>query len=116
MLTLCEAVEAVRDCLTGHSANVVDSFFERLLSFEFMVSANICRHVLAFTSFLTVALQAKDCDLYKAHRMAQRLVKVLGSERTSDKFHLLWQTITTITADLVPKRNYQGLPVLSDTR
>ena len=39
-----------------------------------------CRHVLAFTRPLTVALQAKECDIYKAYRMAQRLVTSLENE------------------------------------
>ena len=59
------------------------------------MSAIICRHVLAYTRSLTVALQAKDCDLYKAHRMAQRLLTSLESERTSDRFKELWQKIST---------------------
>ena len=98
---VCEAVEAVRDCSTGHSANDADSFLKRLLSFEFVVSAIICRHVLAFTRPLTVALQAQDCDLYKAHRMAQRLVKILGSKEQVINFiyggKLLQQSQLTLT-------------------
>ena len=69
------------------------------MSFEFFVAAVICRHVLAYTRPLTVALQANDCDLHKAHRMAQWLVKALNSERAADKFHGLWQRITEISAD-----------------
>ena len=59
--SVCEAVEAVRDRSTGQSASDADSYLKRLLSFEFLVSAIICRHVLAYTRTLTVALQAKDC-------------------------------------------------------
>ena len=87
---MCEAVEAVQNSSSGQGANDAESFLSRLLSFEFFVSAAICRHILGYTRPLTVALQAKDCDLYAAHRMAQRLVKALESERTSEKFHSLW--------------------------
>ncbi len=97
---VCEAVEAVRNSSAGQSASDADSFLKQLLSFEFFVAAVICRHVLAYTSTLTIALQAKDCDLYKAHRMAQRLVKALESERAVDKFHGLWQTNAQISGDL----------------
>ena len=97
---VCEAVEAVQNSSSGRSASDADSYLKRLLSFEFFVAAVICRHVLAYTRPLTVALQAKECNLYKAHRMAQRLVKALESERTADKFHALWQTITKISANL----------------
>ena len=97
---VCEAVEAVRNRSSGQSASDADSFLKRLLSCEFLVSAFICRHVLAYTRPLTVALQAKGCDLHKAHRMAQCLVKALDSERAADKFHSLWQTITKISSDL----------------
>ena len=57
------------------------------------MSAIICRHVLAFTKPLTVALQAKECDIYKAYKMAQRLVTVLEVERESNTFKELWQAI-----------------------
>lgn len=85
---------------SGQSASDTDSFLKQLLSFEFFVAAVICRHVLAYTRSLIVALQANDCDLHKAHRMAQRLVTALSSERAADKFHDLWQRITTLSADI----------------
>ena len=98
---MCEAVESVRDSSSGQSASDADAFLKRLLSFEFVASAVICHHVLAYTRPLTVALQAKDCDLLKAHRMAQRLEKTLEVERRgTDKFHSLWQRITFITSSL----------------
>lgn len=98
--TVCEAVQAIRDGSTGQSARDADSFLKRLLCFEFLVSAIICRYVLAYTRPLTIALQAKDCDVYKAHRMAQRLVASIESERTTDKFQQLWQEILMISTDL----------------
>lgn len=97
---VCEAVEAVRNSSSGKSASDADSFLKRLLSFELLVSTVLCHHVLAYTRPLTVALQAKDCNLLQAHRMAQRLAKALDSERAADKFHGLWQTITKISSDL----------------
>ena len=98
---VCEAVEEVRDSSCGQSASDADAFLKRLLSFEFLASAVICRHVLAYTRPITVALQASNCDLLKAHRMAQRLVKTLEIERTeADKFKDLWQNITEIAASL----------------
>ena len=87
---VCESVEAVGDVSYGQSASDSDSFLKRLLSFEFLVSAIICRHVLAYTRPLTIALKAKDCDLYEAHKMAQRLVEALVNERTTEKFCNLW--------------------------
>ena len=47
-----------------------------------------------------VALQAKNCDLLKANRMAQTLKKTLLTERENDKFHPLWQSITTVANSL----------------
>ena len=64
------------------------------------MSAIICRHVLAFTRPLTIALQAKECDVYKAYKMAQRLVTSLENERDSDMFKELWQVILKISDDL----------------
>ena len=97
---VCEAVEAIRDSSTGKNASDADSLLKWLLSFEFLVSAIICRHVLAYTRPITVALQAKECDLYKAYKMAQRLVISLESERTSDRFHALWKVIMKVSTDL----------------
>lgn len=91
--SVCEAVEEVRDSSTGQSTSDADSYLKRLLSFEFLVSAIICWHILAFTRPLTVALQAKECDIYKAYKMAQRLVTSLENERDRDRFTVCWQEI-----------------------
>ena len=64
------------------------------------MSAIICRHILAYTRPITVALQAKECNLYKAYKMAQRLVTSLESERTSDRFQALWKVIMKVSTDL----------------
>ena len=97
---VCEAVVTIRDSSTGKSASDADSYLKRLLSFEFLVSAIICQHVLAFTRPITIALQAKECDLYKAYKMAQRLVTSIESERTSDRFQALWKVIMKVSTDL----------------
>lgn len=121
---LCEAVEEVRNRSSGDSASDADSFLKRLLSFEFLASAIICQHVLQYTRPLTVALQAKECDLYKAHRMAQRLMTALSRERTAEKFHSLWEAITEISSDLelepmkkrtVRKQQHRSNPPAEDT-
>ena len=121
---VCEAVEAIRDNSTGQSARDADSYLKRLLSFEFLVSAIICRHVLAYTRPLTVALQAKQCDLYNAYKMAQRLVVALESERTDGKFKALWQTVKKISNDLaieptkkrtVKRQTHRTNPSVADT-
>lgn len=92
-ILVCGAVEEVRDKSSGQSARDADAYLRQLLSFEPLVSAIICHHVLAFTRLLTVALQAKECDIYKAYKMAQRLVTVLEAERESNKFQDVWQAI-----------------------
>ena len=97
---VCEAVEEVRDNSSGQSARDADAYLRQLLSFEFLVSAIICRHVFAFTRPLTVALQAKEYDIYKAYKMAQRLVTVLEVERESNKFQELWQAILKTSNDI----------------
>ena len=70
------------------------------MAFEFLVSAVICQHVLQYTRPLTVALQGTECDIYKAHKMAQRLIKALELERSAEKFQSLWVGATKISADL----------------
>ena len=97
---VCEAVEAIRDRSTGKSASDADSHLKRILPFEFLVSAIICCHVLAYIRCITVALHAKECDLYKAYEMAQRLVTSLESEKTSDRFQALWKVIMKVSTDL----------------
>ena len=97
---VCEATEEIRNVSTGKSASDADSFLKRMLSFEFLVSAIISRHVVAYTRPLTVALQQKSCDLYKAHRMAQRLITALQEDRTEENFSSLWNIITQIAGIL----------------
>ena len=43
------ALEVVRNCSVGHSASDAEAFLKRLQSLEFLMSAIICHHVLAFT-------------------------------------------------------------------
>jgi len=59
--------------------------------FEFLASAIIWHHALAFTRPITVALQAKDCYMYKANKIAQCLVKNLERERDFAKFRVQLQ-------------------------
>ena len=92
-----------REFRTAHLAKapvMLIPFSSDCCRLNFFVAAVICHHVLAFTRPLTIALQAKDFDLHKAHRMAQWLVKALNSERAADKFHGLWQRTTEISADI----------------
>lgn len=71
------------------SAHDAESYISRLMSFEFVASGVICHYVLAYTRPLTVALQEKECDLFQAHSMAQRLIQSLKGERKEEKFHAL---------------------------
>ncbi|SMN01044.1 hypothetical protein SPONL_1737 [uncultured Candidatus Thioglobus sp.] len=97
---ICEAVEEIRASSTGQSSSDADSYLNRLMKFEFLASAAISRHILAYTRPLTVALQGKKCDLLKAHAMAQRLVKALEAERKEEKFRTLWQEIKDVAGTL----------------
>lgn len=99
-VAICKALEAVRDCSSVQSARDADSFLKKMLSFEFLASAVISHYVLAYTRPLSVAFQAKDCDLLKSHQMAQRLVKNLKDERGESVFHRLWERIVTIASKL----------------
>ena len=55
---LCEALEEIRDSSSGHSAYDAEN--------NLYVASAIIWHILAYTQ-LTVALQDKNCDLFKAH-------------------------------------------------
>ena len=106
-------------------ASDADAYLKRLLSFEFLVSAVVSHHVLGFTRPLTVALQAKCCDLLIAHRMAQRLIKVLEEERAPEKFETLWQQTKDIATSLgmepckkrtVSRQRHRANPVVEDVK
>ena len=97
---VCHTIEEVRDSSTGQSASDADAFLRRMLCFEFVASAVISHHVLTFTRPLSVALQAKQCDLLEAHKMAQRLIKTLEKERNESSFSCLWDKITAIGKSL----------------
>lgn len=115
----------MRDASTGQSASDADAYLKRLLSFEFLVSAVVSHHVLGYTRPLTVALQAKCCDLLIAHRMAQRLIKVLEEERAPEKFETLWQQTNDIATRLgiqpckkrtVSRQRHRANPVVEDVK
>ena len=99
-LPICEAIEEIRDCSSGQSAHDADSYLNRMMTFEFIASAVICHQVLAYTRPLTVALQQKKCDLFKAHEMAQRLIESLKGERTTAKFAELWSKVKKVASTL----------------
>lgn len=70
------------------------------MAFEYLVSAVICQHVLQYIRPLTVALQATKCNICIAHRIAQRLIKTLELERSTEKFQGLLVVATKISSDL----------------
>ncbi len=80
-LSICKAIEEIRECSSGQSSSDADSFLTRLMTFEFVASGVICHYILAYT-------------------MARRLVESLKSERKEEKFHGLWSRITKIASDL----------------
>ena len=57
---VCEALETVKERSCGQSASDADTFLKHLLSFEFLASAVICHHVLAYTRPLTVGSASKE--------------------------------------------------------
>ena len=63
--------------------NGADSLLKLLLSFEFVVSAITCRHVLAYTRLLKLLFRQRTVICNKAHRNVQRLVKALETEGTT---------------------------------
>ena len=98
---ICEVLEAIEAQSVGSSANDANAFLRSMMSFEFITSAVISQHILAYSRPLTIALQGKDCDLLKANKMAQRLKTVLKAERSdTDRFESLWKAINNIAQSL----------------
>jgi len=63
-----------------------------------VLAAVIYQYILAFTRPLSVVLQSKECDLILAHEDARNLVAATQSQRSDEKFHLLYSRATAIAS------------------
>lgn len=101
--TLLIKYEQIFDALTniaeksnGQPKHDANSFLKRMSEFSYIISAVMTQYVLAFIRPLSVALQSKECDLVKAHRVCQTLLLALQHERTENTFNQLYLRACTI--------------------
>ena len=93
-----EALDEVRVQSTGQSSHDAASYLYSMSAFCFIVAAVICQYILAFTRPLTVVLQSKECDLVLAHEDVRNLVAAIQSQRSDERFHLLYSRETAIAS------------------
>ena len=93
-----EALDEVRVQSTGQSSHDAASYLYSMSAFCFIVAAVICQYILAFTRPLSVVLQSKECDLVLAHEDARNLVAAIQSQRSDERFHLLYSRATAIAS------------------
>ena len=84
---LIDALEEIVAESHGQSQHDVKSYAYSLASFPYIVSAVITQYVLGFTAPLSLQLQAKSCNLVKAHSEARSLLRVLENVRNDDKYY-----------------------------
>ena len=93
-----EALDEVRVQSTGQSSHDAASYLYSMSAFCFIVAVVICQYILAFTRPLSVVLQSKECDLVLAHEDARNLVAAIQSQRSDERFHLLYSRATAIAS------------------
>ncbi|XP_068689182.1 52 kDa repressor of the inhibitor of the protein kinase-like [Montipora foliosa] len=93
-----EALDEVRVQSTGQSSHDAASYLYSMSAFCFIVAAVICQYIFAFTRSLSVVLQSKECDLVLAHENARNLVAAIQSQRSDERFHLLYSRATAIAS------------------
>lgn len=70
-------------------------------SFEFIVVACLTQYILAFIRPLSVNLQAKDCDLLRAHIEASNLADIFRTVRSkSNSFEKIYNRSVRIAAQI----------------
>ena len=93
-----EALDEVRVQSTGRSSHDAASYLYSMSAFCFIVAAVIYQFILAFTRPLSVVLQSKECDLILAHEDARNLLAATQSQRSDERFHLLYSRETAIAS------------------
>ena len=93
-----EALDEVHVQSTGQSSHDAALYLYSMSAFCFIVAAVICQYILAFTRPLSVVLQSKECDLVLAHEDARNLVATIQSQRSDERFHLLYSRATAIAS------------------
>ncbi|KAJ8308417.1 hypothetical protein KUTeg_013291 [Tegillarca granosa] len=99
--SVMEALDTIIEESSSQSASDGRSYREAILAFEF-ISAVVCaQFLLGYLKPLTIALQAKDCDLVYAHSEAQTLVSVLQDLRgnVDERFHALYLRSCNIASE-----------------
>ena len=82
-----EALEEIMNSSGGQSSSDADSHILAIRQFKFIYSAVISQYILAFIRPLSIALQAKSCDLLACHHEAQDLIRTIANFRDENDIH-----------------------------
>ncbi|XP_053405171.1 52 kDa repressor of the inhibitor of the protein kinase-like [Mercenaria mercenaria] len=86
---------------SGQSTHDASSFLKSMETFEFIFTACLTQYILAFVRPLSVNLQAKDCDLLRAHTEARNVTDILAAMRNeSDSFEKLYERSVKIATHM----------------
>ncbi|XP_068738668.1 52 kDa repressor of the inhibitor of the protein kinase-like [Montipora capricornis] len=87
-------VDSISTLLSNYEAVHEAPLMKCVFSHRQWTTAVICQYILAFTRSLSVVLQSKECDLVLAHKDARNLVAAIQSQRSDERFHLLYSRAT----------------------
>ena len=68
------------------SVNLASSLLHGVTDFQFLITLQVVKTYIAYLRSLTVRLQTKRCDISKAFRQVQTVLKVLKMERQNVEF------------------------------
>ena len=95
-VTVLETMTLIRDRSTKQARSDASSYVRLLEDSQFVVALVITQAVLGFLSSVTLALQAKHCDLAEAYRDATAAKKCIKDARNDDCWEKVWGRIVTL--------------------
>ena len=98
--TVLETMGRIKDSSTGDSRSDASSHIRLLEDSQFVVPLVVAQVVLSFLSSVTIALQAKDCDLAEAYRDVSAAKKCIQDARKDDCWEKVWSRIETLALSI----------------
>jgi hypothetical protein len=86
----------IRDRSTKEARSDASSYKRFLEDSQFVVALVITQAVLGFLSSVTLALQAKHCDLAEAYRDVRAAKKCIQDARNNDSWEKVWSRVVTL--------------------
>ena len=99
-VTVFETMGMIRDRSQGKARNDGSSYMRLLEDSKFVVALVVTQAILGFLTSVTLALQAKNCDLAEAYKDVTAAKKCIQNARNDDCWGKLWSRIEVIALSI----------------